>query len=375
MPSTITQAGELRLRSLESVRALCALGVLAGHVFAATEWGAIPAGRWFDGLAAGVYVFFVLSGYLIYRPFARRDFGDGARIDLSRYFANRALRLLPAYYLVVVILLMVQEDGGSGTQWLRFLTWTQNLFASTLATVNPPLWTVVAELQFYLVLPAVAWLVALMARGSHLRALAVLLVIAGLTAAIPFSIESNLRYPLPQNGFLFLAGMILALAQTDLERFGWHRLPALFRSAPIWLALAVTLWAISVAREVQSGVTMALASALLVGACVLPTTGKWVIRPFESGLLARVGLISYGIYLWHQPVIDWIADGQVIGKAQAFGLLLVVLAASMVAGALSYICVERPFLRLRRPWFRATEAEVDPRTNLDTTVSRLASLT
>src|SRR3954447_21096105 len=100
----VVQAGELRSARIESLRALAALGVLLGHL-----WGqanAHAAGATMDGFGArvllgggfGVWLFFALSGYLLFWPFARAALGDGRRIDLGRYARNRLLRIVPLYY-------------------------------------------------------------------------------------------------------------------------------------------------------------------------------------------------------------------------------------------------------------------------------------
>ena len=101
----VDQAGEQRLARIESLRALAALGVLAGHA-----WGAhyafgrgamrsLPARTIFGG-GFGVFVFFALSGYLLYRPLVDGDVRR-RRVDLRRYAINRVLRTLPLYYAVV----------------------------------------------------------------------------------------------------------------------------------------------------------------------------------------------------------------------------------------------------------------------------------
>src|SRR5919107_1849518 len=99
----VVQAGEVRLARIESVRALAALAVLFGHL-----WVFVNAGHplrlldtfWhrmiFSG-GFGVFVFFALSGYLLFWPFVRALFGDGGPISMRRYALNRAVRILPLY--------------------------------------------------------------------------------------------------------------------------------------------------------------------------------------------------------------------------------------------------------------------------------------
>src|SRR3954451_17420490 len=128
----VVQAAEARSARVESLRALAATGVLVGHVYGVAtgfEQGSF-ANRL--GLAGGfgVWLFFALSGYLLFWPFVRRDYSSGGRIDLRRYALNRALRILPLYYVVLVVLLVLNEGGGSPAQWLRFGTFTQSFFTS-----------------------------------------------------------------------------------------------------------------------------------------------------------------------------------------------------------------------------------------------------
>src|SRR5256885_16282697 len=91
----IDQAGEVRSAGVESLRALAALAVLSGH---AMESGyrhrpVVFQGwhRLFESGGFGVYVFFCLSGYLLFRPFVRQAWGDGGEVSLRRYAVNRAL--------------------------------------------------------------------------------------------------------------------------------------------------------------------------------------------------------------------------------------------------------------------------------------------
>src|SRR3954468_16576775 len=117
----VDQAGEQRLARLESLRALAALGVLVGHVWGARHaFGATGTddllGRAIFGGGYGVFVFFALSGYLLFRPLADAVF-NGERVDLRRYAINRLLRTLPLYYVVVIVLLVLRRAAarsGSG---------------------------------------------------------------------------------------------------------------------------------------------------------------------------------------------------------------------------------------------------------------------
>src|SRR5947208_251382 len=105
----------------------------------------------------------------------------GARVDQAgeqRLARLESLRSLAA----LAVLLIVQEGGGTLGQWWRFLTLTENLFGSTVLTVDGPIWSLLVELQFYALLPLIAVGVAWLARGSRRNA-AVLLLVAGAAGA------------------------------------------------------------------------------------------------------------------------------------------------------------------------------------------------
>jgi peptidoglycan/LPS O-acetylase OafA/YrhL len=101
--------------------------------------------------------------------------------------------------------------------------------------------------------------------------------------------------------------------------------------------------------DYSRGWLAAPASALLVGACVLPLHAGPLIRVLEWRALAFVGVISYSYYLWHVPILEQL--GEASWEPQSFaGLLALSLPLCLAAAALSYRFVETPFLRLRRRW-------------------------
>jgi peptidoglycan/LPS O-acetylase OafA/YrhL len=355
MAASIDQASELRSARVESLRALAALGVLVGHTMgtaydydtAYTLGGDYPHRLIFGG-GFGVYLFFALSGYLLFLPFARRDFGGGWPIDLRRYALNRALRILPLYYAVLILLMLVQEGGGTPKQWLLFTTFGQNFTGGTLLTVDGVMWSLVVEVHFYLLLPLLAWLVARSARGSAARAAAAVAALGLASFALrwavfyadPATANQYLRYSIATTFMFFTVGMLIALLRTARSR-----VPG---PAAAWLAASAALWAL-VAYDYSLEALCAVAAFLLVGACVLPLRPTRLLRPLEWPALAAVGVSSYSLYLWHVPMLRLIDD--VPGLVEDFPRLLAVTVPVCVAAAFaSYAAIEAPFLRLRRRW-------------------------
>ncbi len=346
----VVQAGEVRSARIESLRALAALSVLAGHVFV-FKLGTSDdfphrlagAGRY------GVWLFFALTGYLLFWPFVRRDHGDGGPIDLRRYALNRVLRILPLYYVVVATLLLLREHGGTFGQWWRFATLSESYFRSTVGTLDTPMWSLVVELQFYALLPLLAWALLRLGRGS-LRAAALLLgAVAGASLAVwfvkvhaPAAPDLRWRYSLPATFFNFTAGMFLALGRAELERRP-RRLPG---STALILA-AVGLWLVAAQAIRWAEPLCAVAALLVVAAVVLPVRESGLVRTLGARPLAAIGVASYSLYLWHVPVIRELNNHARLG---ALGLLAAGAALALAVAAASYLAVERPFLRLRRRW-------------------------
>ncbi len=367
---TVEQAGELRSARVESLRALAALGVLIGHVYGTTQ-GYDPlqilgsyGDRFLLGGGFGVYLFFALSGYLIYWPFARRDFGGGASMDLKRYGLNRAVRILPLYWVSVIVVLLWQADGGTFSEWWRFMFLAENYFHETVGQINGVLWSVVVEVWFYATLPMIAWGISRIAGGSRRRAA---LAIAGLGVAsflvwylqvVQYPQDQIWRHQYVTTFFFFTGGMLLAILRTAWQQAlpDWLRGPIANRD--IWLLAAIPFWLVIVWRYQYTWLSV-VPSTLMVGACVLPLRDGILVRALDWRVLALVGVASYSLYIWHVPVLNelftmsWVPSG-------VAGFAIVAIPICLAIAAVSYLVIERPFLRLRRRWSSAS-AETEDR--------------
>ena len=305
----VDQAGEQRLARVESVRALAALGVVVGHVWGAHH--AFGAGardsllaRTIFGGGYGVYVFFALSGYLLYRPLAAATFGGG-KVDLRRYAINRVLRILPLYYVVVVVLLVVQEGGGTPGQWLRFLTLTENLFRSTALTVDAPIWSLIVELQFYALLPFVAIGLAWVARGSRRNA-AVLVLAFGARAVACCAGSCSITATPPTRASSTRCSRQRSSSSRACCSALAHdvRLPRALRSADLWLlaSIPVWLWIFDDYTRTPMGGGRVLPRRRAPSRC--RSTPGPLTRALDWRPLALLGVASYSLYLWHLPIVE-----------------------------------------------------------------------
>ncbi|MEX1072798.1 MAG: acyltransferase [Chloroflexota bacterium] len=294
----------------------------------------------------GVTMFFTLSGYLITSLLLVED-GHTGRIHLGRFYFRRALRLLPA--LVVVLLavgiLAVVVGRDFWAQELATLLYVSNWanVAGLEMWYLGHTWSLAIEEQFYILWPlalvfvrSTRWRVAMCVIGV-IVSVALRAVLFGPDAAA----ESRWSHGLDTRGDALLVGCLLALVR-------W--------SAPGWvgwigiLGLAGTLAFLQPTAELAyAGLVIAAASTALIMAAGTGAT---------LGPLVALGGISYGVYLWHFPIIEgtrWLA-ATVPGPVLVLGWFLATLAAAFASRRL----VELPALRFRNRSFARAADEAAP---------------
>jgi peptidoglycan/LPS O-acetylase OafA/YrhL len=312
----------------------------------------------------GVYLFFGLSGYLLFWPFARRHFGGGDPIDLRRYAINRAVRILPLYYVVVFVVLLAKHGEVTLGTWARFLTFTENFSPATVGKFVGPAWSLVIELQFYALLPLLAFGIAAVARGSRGRAAAFIAALGIASPAVRIATmyatdasDPLWRFNMPTTFLFFTSGMMLALLRLSWEerRPRWVRGP--LASGDAWFLASLPLWALVVLVSYQLGPLIWPASFLVIGAVVLPLSEGPLTRSLRWRPLTVVGVASYSLYLWHLPVLEAMTNAGLRTTSLA-ALTAIGIPICIAVALLSYAIVESPFLRLRRQWSRSS-AEVE----------------
>ena len=348
--------------------------------------------NWIPDLAFGVTIFFSLSGFLLYRPFAASVL-DGRPLPRVRsYLWNRALRILPAYWVVLLLSAVVLETvavrsagdriaGGLGDApaLLLSVVLVQNYFPDTVAIGIGPAWSLAVEAVFYLLLPGLALGAAFLARRGGLfadrrlaaLAPAALLLLVGLTG------KSFVAYGLPGapgdfgtnwhsvaelsfwcQADLFAFGMALAVVYTEIER-GHLGVPRFWRPIAAGGALgfgtivvSATDWGDPLSYK-PINTLMALACTLALALVVLPTATRspqpLILRALELPVVVAVGLVSYGVFLWQEPLVFWLGErglllGGRVGLLTNSTLLLTV---TLILSTATYLLVEAPSLRLK----------------------------
>jgi peptidoglycan/LPS O-acetylase OafA/YrhL len=327
-----------------------------------------------------VAVFFVISGFLLYRPFVAARLG-GTPVRARPYFRRRLLRIVPAYWFALTALaLWPGLPGVFSRDWWLYYGFAQDAHLSTLFSGLGTAWSLGTEVSFYLLLPLYAYL---LSRPLLRRSTAVLLAaeLTGLAAlvlgslafrrTIPFS-ERNLSFTLAGTFDWFALGMALAVisavaahSQTTPRVLGLVR----DHAWTAWVAaLAFTAggaWYCHSTRDFHPyrGNSLHLLWGGIALCAVLPAAFPAVRAGVPHRILAHralawLGLISYGIYLWHFPLVEqvgarWESYFGITprGLFGSFVVFVSVAAVTIVCAAFSYYVVERPLLRLkeRRP--------------------------
>lgn len=396
------RAGGHYLDGLDGLRGLACLAVLTAHCWGHFAPDTTPAGA-AQLLSQGLVVFFAMSGLLIYLPFVRDIAGGERRVDVGHYARRRLARVYPAYLVIFLITNFVLQasyvtnavdsatpgtDRGSGMlthpgPLLLNLGLLQTFFPRAIQTGINPSWSLTTELCFYVALPLLAIPLVRYARGASRRAFAIALVPAGFLIVVGLAGRAwaeHLYRGRPDlgafsaefgaNGVAVLSRSLLALA--DNFGFGmavavvfvWMERGRLGR----WTHRRVMTWgtAVIVAGGLLGllvhdshpwfmGTFIALASAALLLLLVEPTargTDSALVRLAGFRPIVYVGEISLSVYLWHYPLILLASRWNLIGGDSALSMAwspLLIGAASIALGALTFRFVERPAMAGRLP--------------------------
>ena len=384
-PAVAPPPGNPRFPLFDSLRGLAVLAVVVYHVFVFTT--ALNRRGIGDAVAVaggtGPLLFFAISGFLLYRPWVAARAAGNAPPRTGRYHRRRALRILPAYWLALTVLAIYPGISGVFTgDWWRYYFFLQLYDPDTLVRGIPVAWTLCVEVTFYLALPL--WALAVRHLGLR-RELAALAGLAAFGAVVQIAAGREAIDDMAAQGLLgqstwFALGMALAVLSVAEARRG-PRLRAVAERPALCWALALAAFAGLVALRAQPnglfGILIglqavqpypklladvaltALILALVLAPAVWDTPARLPQRVLAAAPLAWLGLISYGVFLWHLTIAellilpkrphDFAANGLGLGDRIAQGstpiLLVLTLAASCAVAWVSYRFVELPFLR------------------------------
>ena len=371
-----------RFALFDSLRGMAALGVVGVHI--AFAEGAITKpgyGPYLAQLAIGVNIFFLVSGFLLYRPFVAARFAGARMPSVRAYGIRRFFRIVPTYWVALAVVALWLPLTAVRADPLTYFGFAQSYNYGSLIHGYGPAWTLCVEVVFYVALPIWAFAMRRLPGGSTRRLVAGEL--AGLILVFAFAVAWNNAHAHVVQGFIPFTpalatlpayldqlglGMALAVASVALadrttqpsvvrlvHRASW--VPWLV-AAGGWIALVHMSARAQAGRHVLSGI---IAFLLLLPAVFGDDRGGGVRRFLADRRIQWVGLVSYSFYLWHSAILDKLKQAGVDGPVGWLGLTLICYALSLAVAGGSFYLVERPGLRLgRRLAGRAGYQEPDP---------------
>jgi peptidoglycan/LPS O-acetylase OafA/YrhL len=368
-----------RNSALDSLRGLSTILIVVYHISFVSGYTVAHAnssGAYIDRLNIGVAIFFVLSGFLIFRPFAHSLIHGSPLPKTRNYYLKRAARILPGYWLALFVLagldaLTIVNTSG----FIRNVFIVHSFTEHNVFTGIRQAWTLAIEMSFYVVVPAFAYIFVRQTKrrdgpvsvSSLLKALSVLFLSAYVFRLFihqtDFWFLKTAHIWLPSHMDTLALGMGLAVlveAPTSSETLSKVRIflanhtgAFVLSSVFVWFMSANINMAIGLNKsefhiELLGHFLYGMASVLLVAPfCV--DSRSLLVKAMSLRLFTWLGTISYGIYLWHMAFLGGNFaekympytenDGQVLLR------FLVVLPASIAIASLSYYVIERPIMR------------------------------
>lgn len=335
----------MRLRGIDGCRAVAATLVVAFHAW---DLGGRDAGfaTWFlSRLWVGVPFFFALSGFLLYLPFAKATVARAPFPSVRRYGVARVARIVPGYWfcaLTVLVVIGVPIIGATGLSVARDLFFLQIYDPRGPLPLVTPAWTLCLEVLFYATLPLLAWGVRRASHGEPARMVLVLLAVAavGLLDGLP----RGLQFVESLDQFAF--GMIAAV----FVAAGW---PSKFAGL-VGVVLLAVAFPLANGSSPLSTPLMSAGFALVVLHVARHPSTRLASRP-----LVALGVVSYGLFLWHYPVMQ---AARFLGVTSPAGLFAVAFPVALGFAIVSWFAVEKPSIRLGRSWRpRREKHELDHR--------------
>jgi len=332
-------------------------------------------GAW-SMLETGVELFFVLSGFLLFLPYARAAFIGGPIPSTKRFFQRRALRILPAYWASLAICVMVISLAGSAsigtTDIALHIALAHNLLSSTDMSINGLYWTMAIEVQFYMILPLIATVLVSKIRSRNSSGVIAIFTGLLLVSAVAFAATHVLhrlgggfaRFVDAPDMFQYLPVFGVGIAASlgfvaategpwaDRGSRGISRIIGVTGLALLGFLVLVNQLAV---HYPYAGTLIPEFTGVAYGAILLGVVLGW--QSWERALKRRwirfVGMISYSLYIWNLVVLKNFVlprvGGLVRGSVATILIGLVFGVAVLIPLSLaSYLAFERPFIGIRR---------------------------
>lgn len=360
-----------KIDGLTGLRGYAALWVTVFHAV-----GFVPAIFWFPPInfsyvaftgQTGVDIFFVLSGFFLALPFLQNP---DKKIEFFHYMHRRCARIFPAYYFQITILFILSLIGYYSTalisNWIAHILMVHNFSSAWSGFINGVWWTLPIEFEFYIALP---FIILAIKRFGSIKILTSLICIAisykinimHMNVGADIAYKSWLLNQLPGSMDLFSCGIGAAIIHMKLAKESKRSIISFYlMTIGIIGMVAMLHWLRNIPKESYwSGHYLLFLWGILHGSCVaLLVIGIALVNRisrvlFSNRLCIFMGEISYGVYLWHMPVMLLIFKNPIISPyiegSRSLTYMLIMLAICLIAtvgiAAFSYFAIELPLIR------------------------------
>jgi peptidoglycan/LPS O-acetylase OafA/YrhL len=363
--------------ALDGMRALAVLLVMLFHAWY-NQPGMLAPGQAVDAspiwyARTGLVTFFVLSGFLLFLPYAQWSFGAAPMPSARKFYKRRILRVGPAYWVCLSLLVLTAPlTAASLLDGLVHIPFIFNAVPASIFSINGVFWTMAVEVQFYAVLPLIGWALYRLAQKIGTLSAAAAVFAAMLCISFASGLANRLggveQIPVvsaiagQRSMSFYLAifgcGIMVSVAYTYLTRVAPPDAAGLLRLKRIAVACMVlavfvgvgfafkpSILRIEAGRNIFYGAVFGL---LLFGILFAPARWRWI---FATPAVRFVGLVSYSLYLWHTIVLNFIVGWIPQSLSQTDRVLLgfaLELVIAVPVAYVSYLLVERPFMMARK---------------------------
>ena len=336
-----------RIPGLDGIRGCAVLAVMGFHTYLspfALGW-------------AGVNCFFVLSGFLITGILIR---AKAQSRFFSTFYARRALRIFPAYYLMLAVIFIwavARElpvgDGPFFLFYLQNFAYAARGFDVSFPVMAAHTWSLAVEEQFYLLWPCIVWFLSVTA----LRRVVIGIIVAG----------PLMRVIIGHFSGGWMASYVLLPGEADMLAWGALGAVAFLPKPRIILAAAVVLIVIFAVRggydwlgasmlqsagSVRGSLFFSLLGAASLALILIAKSEGATSRILDFSPLRYAGKISYGLYLYHFPIYQAAAALHF----NATGTIVTEVFGTFAVASLSFFAVEQPLLKLKNRLFPTPSA-------------------
>jgi peptidoglycan/LPS O-acetylase OafA/YrhL len=344
-----------RLDVLDGLRGLAIALVVWYHAWLVSGQGIAGVNFIAEAGFLGVDLFFFISGFCIFYPYARAMRDGRPAPTTRRFFKRRAVKILPSYLLALAVFGIVYHTrfaspGEAAIQFVSHLTFMHTLTPLTFGAISGPLWTIGVEVQFYLLFPLICPLL----RKSPLLMYGALLAFSELYRCVvgQAGLGSTFLFinQLPAYLDIFGSGMFGAYLLTTLKlpaSAALRRLYTLGSLTALAVALAGLAQVASLSRtDINAAYNWVNDVRVMVGPlCIaLALSTSFAVGRWRSVVTTRVlvflSMISYNLYLWNLEIAVWYHQA---GLPPTATFVLGILTAVLLSTAITY-AVERPIL-------------------------------